>query len=61
MCKPIKPVGTKIHIFYMCHMKGHEANITFNQKTWHWAYLVFMLFALTKTTKKLIFSTMIFK
>ena len=36
----------------MCHMKGHEANITFHQKTWQHVRLVFMLLALKKATKK---------
>ena len=39
----------------MRHMKGHEASITFHQKTLHQACLVFMLFALKKTTKKTYF------
>ena len=36
----------------MCHMKGHEASITFNRKTWHQVCLVFMLLALKKANKK---------
>ena len=36
-------------------MKGHEASITFHQKTWHQACLVFMLFALKKTPKRTYF------
>ena len=36
----------KVHIFHLCHMKGHGASITFHQETWHQACLVFMLLAL---------------
>ena len=42
----------KIHIFRLCHMKGHETSITFHQKTWHQACLIFMLSALKKATAK---------
>ena len=45
----------KIHIFYICHMKGYEASIIFHQNIWHQAYSVFMLLALKKTTKKTYF------
>ena len=37
----------EMHIFYMYHMKGYEAN------TWHRTYLVFMLFRLRVTQKAL--------
>ena len=38
----------KNHILYLCHMKGHEASISFHQKTWYQACLLFMLLALKK-------------
>ena len=43
---------TDIHIFYVCQMKDHEASITFKKKTQDQACLIFMSFALKKTTKK---------
>ena len=50
----------KIHIFYLRHMKTHEASIsnTFHQKTWHQACLVFMLLALEKSHHKNLFSAL---
>ena len=33
----------KIHIFHLCHKKGHATSITFHQKTQHQACLVFKL------------------
>ena len=42
----------KIDIFYLCHMKDHEASITFHQKTWHHDFLAFMLLALKNATEK---------
>ena len=33
-------------------MKGHEASITFHQKSWHQACLVFMLLTLKKANAK---------
>ena len=36
----------KVHIFYLCYMKDHEASITLYQETWHQACLLFMLLAL---------------
>ena len=45
----------KIHIYHLRHMKSHEASITFHQKTWHQACLVFMLLALKVATAKAYF------
>ena len=46
----------------MCYMKGHEASITFHQKTWYQPCLVFVLLALkTRQPQKLIFYTLIFE
>ena len=28
----------KHHLFYLWHMKNHEASITFHKKTWHLFY-----------------------
>ena len=42
----------KINMLHLCHMKGHEKSITYHQKTWHQACLVFMLSAIKKTTAK---------
>ena len=46
----------KIHIFHLCHMKGHETSITLHPKTWHHPCLVFMLSALKKGHRKNLFS-----
>ena len=45
----------KVHIFYMCQMKGPEASITFHKKTWHQAGLIVMVLALKKAIKKTYF------
>ena len=36
-------------------MKGHEASVTFHQKTWYQSCLVFMLLGLKVTTTKTYF------
>ena len=39
-------------MFQLCHMKDNEASITFHQKTWHQACLVFTLLGRKKATAK---------
>ena len=45
----------KTHVFHLYYMKGHEGSITFHQKRWHQACLVFMLLAFKKATAKIYF------
>ena len=42
----------KIHIFHLCHVKGHKTSITFHQETCHQTCFAFMLLALKKATAK---------
>ena len=51
----LKPVWILFRSHANVTIKGHEASITFHEKTWHQACRVFMLFALKKTTKKTYF------